>query len=58
MIYSKSTCPFVFFTESIEQITFGDISSSLIYNNKLEFIELNKTNNLDSIKAKEFSLSS
>ena len=57
VFYTKNTCPFVFFTKSIEQITFGDISNSLIYNNQLEFIQLNETNNLESINNNLFYLS-
>ena len=42
--YSTQTCPFGFINSKIAYLLLGEISNSLIYKNRLEFIQLNNTN--------------
>jgi hypothetical protein len=42
ILYSKSTCPYVFINSNIERLTISQISNSLILKNQLGFVNINK----------------
>ena len=41
MYYSTNVCPYVFLDSTVSEVRFSDISDSLIYKNRLEFLRLN-----------------
>jgi len=47
VFYNNRICPYVFMNTHLEQLFFGDISNSLIFRNRLEFLNINETNDYD-----------
>ena len=55
VIYNSHICPYVFMNTRLEQLYLGDISNSLIFRNRVEFLDINETNDFDmNIKALQF----
>ena len=46
--YTNVVCPYVFMNTQLGEISFNGISNSLIYKNRLEFLDLNETTNLNT----------
>ena len=40
-------CPYVFMNTNIQQLLFNQIANSLIFKNRIEFLNINETNNFD-----------
>ena len=54
--YSTSTCPFVFLNSRLTDLFLGKISNSLIFKNRLEFIQNNETESFDLYHENFYSL--
>lgn len=47
VFYNNKICPYVFKNAKLEQLFMGDISNSLIFTNRVEFLGINETNDYD-----------
>jgi hypothetical protein len=53
--YNSKICPYVFMNTQLEQLFLGEISNSLIFRNRIEFVSVNKTSDFDmNIKTFQF----
>jgi hypothetical protein len=55
VIYNKKICPYVFMNTKLEQLFLGDISNSLIFRNRIEFLSMNETKDFE-MNEKSFQL--
>jgi hypothetical protein len=47
VFYNNKICPYVFMNTQLEQLFLGDISNSLIFRNRIRFININETNDFE-----------
>ena len=47
VFYNRKVCPYVFFNAKFRLLTFCQITNSLIFRNRLEFLEINETDDFD-----------
>ena len=47
VFYKQKICPYVFLQSRLQQVSFGQITNSLLFKNRLEFLSINQTGTFD-----------